>query len=593
MPGLRRFCLNMPVLQLMTLLITCCASQAMAAESLELVVEGVEGELSANVQQALTLPRDIVREGRVDRLWLERLRRQAEEKARRAIEPFGYYKGKAKAIVEEPDSGEFVLHVSVEPGPPVRLSRVHMAVQGAGAGEETLKDLVEEFPLRQGDVLLQQEYERTKAALQARAQELGYLDADFVQHRIGINRAEEKAEIDLVMETGPRYYFGSAAIQGAEQYPGDFLRRYLAFREGEVFSYGKLGETQVNYTNADRFRQVVVTPEREKASPDHRIPVLVQLEAAPRHTLHPGIGYGTDTGARFSIRYRDRNLWNMAHEFNSNLFISERLQGLHSEYVVPSPRDINTSTSLQLTLQQEDVAAYISRFVAVELGRNHSFGSGRRGTAYVRVQQESFIIGSERSDSRLVLPGYRFTEDRYDSLLRPRKGYRYGFDLRGTHQYLGSDTGLLQLVTDASTFLPLPWRFSLFLRGRGAFTAQNDPLAELPASLRFFAGGDTSVRGYSYRALGPRNAAGEVTGGRHLLTGTAELFRDLFDNWAVSAFYDAGNAFNAFANVAVAQGAGIGIHYYSPIGALNLSLARQLAEPEPALRIHFTLGFEL
>ena len=45
----------------------------------------------------------------------------------------------------------------------------------------------------------------------------------------------------------------------------------------------------------------------------------------------------------------------------------------------------------------------------------------------------------------------------------------------------------------------------------------------MPTSLRFHAGGDTSVRGYGYRSIGPRNELGEVLGARHLLVGSVEL----------------------------------------------------------------------
>ena len=58
-------------------------------------------------------------------------------------------------------------------------------------------------------------------------------------------------------------------------------------------------------------------------------------------------------------------------------------------------------------------------------------------------------------------------------------------------------------------------------------------------------------------------------------------------------FYDAGNAFDSLQEMRVAQGAGVGLHYYTPVGALNLSLARQVGVDDPGFRIHFTVGFEL
>ena len=581
----------MKQLVIMLLLWLAWAVPALADENATLVVEGVTGDALTNLEQALALPRGLVREGRVDRLWLERLRRQAPGTARQALEPFGYYSSTTTASIEQEEE-TYRLRVNVKPGEPVRVSGIEVAVRGAGEREESLRRLVEEFPLARGDVLLHDSYETSKANLRARAQELGYLDADFSAHEIKVSITAASADVRLVLETGPRYFFGNVSIEGAPRYPDRFLRRYVSFKPGDPFSYGELGETQLNYTNAERFRQVLVRPEKEKAV-EQRIPVLVQLEPLPRYTLNPGIGYGTDTGARFSIRYRDTNVFERGHEFDANFFVAEVLQGVAGRYVIPSSRNIKNTTGIQLNLQREDVTTYTTRYAALEIDRTRSIGRGRLGSVYLRIQQEDFTIGSQSSGNRFILPGIRFSQERYDNLIRPTSGHRFAFDLRGTHQYLGSDTGLVQLIVDGSRLLPLPWRSSLFLRGRSGITALNDPLADLPVSLRFFAGGDNSVRGYSYQSLGPRDETGHVTGGRNVLVGSIGLFRNLRDSYAVSGFFDTGNAFNSFDSIRFYHGAGIGAHYYSPIGAINLYLARQLGVESPGFHVHFTVGFQL
>jgi len=78
-----------------------------------------------------------------------------------------------------------------------------------------------------------------------------------------------------------------------------------------------------------------------------------------------------------------------------------------------------------------------------------------------------------------------------------------------------------------------------------------------------------------------------------VLTGSVALFRDILDNYGVSCFFDTGNAFNSFESIRLFHGAGIGAHYYSPIGAINLYLARQLGVESPGFHIHFTVGFQL
>ncbi len=575
----------------LTALLICLPLPAMGAEKVEVVVTGVEDEALANVQEALALPQGLVREGKIDRLWLERFARQAGEKAQTALQPFGYYNARVTTSLEPVGRQNFRLLARIDAGQPVRITAMNVQVTGAGKEEENLAELVELFPLEKGDVLLHQTYEKAKGDFKSRAEELGYLDAEFALHQIRIDPTRTAAQINLVLETGNRYFFGDVAIEGAPDYPESFLRRYLSFKPGERFSYSRLGQTQLNFNNSERFREVIVAPRKEEAT-DNMIPVTVQLKQAYRRSLRPGLGYGTDTGGRFSLRYRDLNMLHRGHEYFANLFISQRLQGFASGYIIPSSKDIRSSTTLQLNLQREETT-YVSRLVALELDKNRSFGRSGLGTAYIRLQQESFTIGSEDSSSRLVLPGVRYTKNRYGELVRPTQGYRYFLDLRGTHHLLGSDTGLVQIIAEGSYLLPLPWRLSLHSRAKVGFTWLDDSLGDLPTSLRFFAGGDQSVRGYSYKSLGPRDATGEVVGGKHLLVGSLELERALFKDWGVSVFYDAGNALNSLASIRLFRGAGLGVHYYTRVGALNLSVARQLGVDQPSFHIHFTMGLEL
>jgi translocation and assembly module TamA len=585
-----------PNLKTSGLLIAClfwffCALPLHAAEPLEVVVTGIEGAALENVQRALALPAGLVHEGAVDKLWLERFAQQADGKIKTALEPFGYYNALVTVTMEQVET-QYHLVATIVPGEPVQVQDVTVSVVGAGQEEKPLRALIAAFPLHKGSVLLHQSYETAKAALQSQAQELGYLDAEFTRHEIRIAPSATTATIELVLDTGKRYYFGATTIRGAPDYPDRFLHRHLTYKPGEVFSYTRLGETQRNFANSERFKTILVTPEKENAEAA-RVPVTVQLKAGPRISLRPGIGYGTDTGARFTVRYRDLNLFHLGHEWYTNLFIAERLQGLVTGYVLPGAEDVRNSTTLQLNLQQEDTSAYFSRILALELDCNRSFGAGKLGTIYLKAQYEDYSIGNEHSTARLLLPGLRFYDDHYDNPIRPNRGFSYSVELRGTHQVLGSNTALLQILAEGKHLLPLPWRFSLRTRAQAGATMLNDPISSIPPSLRFFTGGDQSVRGYSYKSLGPQDASGKVVGGTQLLTSSIELERALFQDWGVSLFYDAGNSFNSLSRVRLYQGAGVGLHYYTSIGALNLSLAHPLGVDTPSIHLHFTVGFEL
>jgi translocation and assembly module TamA len=568
-------------------------SSADCQEPLRVVVQGLEKDEEAheNVLAALTPPEPMVQDGKVNTLWLERFSDQAEDRARRALEPFGYYNAGIKVSVEQPAENRFVLRVGISPGQRVRLSEVNVKLTGPGAGKEELRELVSAFPLRRGDPLIHERYETAKAALSSKAIELGYLDANFVLHEIRVLRAGSTADIFLTLDTGPRYMFGSTEFPETSPYPERFLRRYITYKEGDTFSYISLGETQINLINSERFNEVIITPEKDKAA-ELQVPVRIRLTPAPSRRLRLGVGYGTDTGARLSARYRDLNMLGRGHELSSEIDLSERLQGAGASYKIPARKNVDSFTELKLNYRIEDVEPYTNRLTAVEVNRTRSFGRGRSAALYLKMQHESFTIGDEKSTTFIVLPGIRIADFRYREAIRPEKGYRYTVDLRGTHQVLGSDTGLIQVIADGGSILPLPWGFSLLTRARAGFTLQNEPLDSVPVSLRFFAGGDRSVRGYAYQSLGPEDDSGNVTGGKHVLAGSIELERPVTGNWGAAVFYDAGNAFNSFSRIRLFQGAGVGVRYYSRIGAIKVDVARQIGVDDPDFRLHVTVGAE-
>ena len=572
------------------LMILVSVGPVLAADPLRFEFQGVEGELQDSLSAALVPPPGLLRDGVVDQRWLQRFVGQVPTTLGKALQPFGYYQPTIETELREVNPSSYVLNIRIERGPAIRLARLQIDLEGGGAHYDKLVALLAEFPLKQGDVLHQGIYEEGKAALKRRAQDLGYLDADYTVHEIRIDVEQATAEVELLLQTGPRYRFGTVTFTGADQYPESFLRRYLAFDVGDVFSYARLGETQLNLLDADRFEEIRLLPDRSKTV-DEMIPVGIALTPGATMRLRPGIGYGTDTGARFSLAFDHLNVFERGHSLNLQLNLSQVRQAAIAAYIIPDDENQHNATALRAGYENEENDTFDTEKITVEIERLRDLGRGRKGSLYVQLFQEKSTVGNVTDTSRMILPGVRYSRRRYRDLVRPRKGHQYEFEVRGGHQWLGSDTGLVQFLAAGNLLLPLPARMTLFTRVEGGYTAQNEPLEDVPASLRFFAGGDQSVRGYAYQSLGPEDEDGEVIGGKHQLVASVELERALGEKWGVALFYDVGNAFNVFSSMDLQQGVGLGIRRYTPIGPVRLDLARQLGVADPGYRIHLSIGF--
>lgn len=157
---------------------------------------------------------------------------------------------------------------------------------------------------------------------------------------------------------------------------------------------------------------------------------------------------------------------------------------------------------------------------------------------------------------------------------------------------MGADVDFLQILGEGNVRIPLPWRLSFIGRAQVATTLQNRATSNFPISLRFFAGGDNSVRGYGWKTLAPKDDQGNVVGGNNLFVASGELERAIGADWSVAVFYDTGNAFNDWASMDLARSVGMGVRYYTMVGPLRLDVARQIGVRKPDIRVHFTVGAE-
>ncbi|MFO7578292.1 MAG: BamA/TamA family outer membrane protein [Pelovirga sp.] len=562
---------------------------AALAATLEIEVRGVDRPLQQAIRDALVPPLLAADDDRLNRQRLRSFQRQLPRMVRDTLEPYGYFHAESSNRLEHPAADLYVIVIDVAPGEPLRVTSVDLVLLDDLDRHARLVALVDNFPLQVGAVLRQDLYDKAKAELRQEAIGLGYLDANYIRQEILVYLEQRSAAIVLHLAGGLRYRFGETRYENQAGYPERFLNRFLSYRRDEPFSYSLLGQTQINLLDADLFRTVSVRPVTEAATAG-RVPVAINLTTLPRHRLRPGVGYGTDTGARVSLEYRNLNLFSLAHELHGKLLLAEWRQSVETTYIIPDPRRLDSVTLLRLGVERENIDSFYRREIFSEAEYRRSFGRGYSGSLFLRLMTERSRIADQNDRSQLLLPGVRLGWQRIDDPLNPRRGAKIQFELLGGDENLLSDTSLLQLSGDVATLLPLPSNFSLHLRLRGGTTWHKDSFSTLPVSLRYFAGGDRSVRGYKYNSLGPTNADGEVIGGKHLLVGSFELEKRFRTHWGAAIFYDVGNAFDNVDDYRLKQGAGIGVRRYTRIGAIRIDLARQLGEDGNRLRLHLSVG---
>lgn len=562
------------------------AAAASAATQVQVRIEGISGELKANVLASLSIAR--YRNFGVDpQATIRRLNGRARREIRDALEPFGYFSPSVESTLDH-SGKQWTATYRISPGPVITVRRVSVTVDGPGANDPAFQAIEREPPIRPGQPLRQQRYTDTKRALQEVAAERGYFDARFVAHSLTVDPAALSAEVLLVYATGPRYRFGPVVIHQDILDPR-FVRRFVHIRPGEPYDATALARLQAALAASNYFSSVSVIPERAKAR-DLRVPIEVETTPGKRNRYFAGVGYGTDTGPRLRLGWENRRINRRGHRFRLDATLSRIETQATAQYIVPLQNPANERLVLSATDNQENYGGTVGHFLGFGASRITQVGGWQRDE-YLNIGRYTSDIGGTSLRSRLLAPGIGFSRISARITTYSQFGYSVFADVHGTAKALGSDNTFLRADVNARVAIPLG-RGQVLLRGElGAIIASD--FQDLPVAERFFAGGDASVRGYAYQSIGPRNSQGIVVGGRYLEVGSFEYDYPVVGHWGIAGFFDAGTARDSPGGP-LDEGIGVGARYYTPVGAIRIDLAHPIAHPELGFyRIHISIGLAL
>ena len=563
-------------------------STALRAQTdIEIQISGVDAKLEKNVRLFLSLEQQkdhpLMSEGRMRRLY-----RKGKDEIAAALQPYGYYRSTIESSLVETEPGKWLASYTIDPGTAVPIALADIRVSSPMAEDPTFKELLDTEAPHVGESFSHIEYDKFKADLSKLAAEEGYFRARFTEHRVEIDLQGYEARIYLDYDGGPRFRFGEIVMQQEVLDPG-LLERYLNFQRGDPYSLDKLIELQFALNNSDYFQTVEVSPGKISPGSDE-VPVQVVLTPRKKHRYEFGLGYGTDTGARASFGWRMPRINRRGHKLDSEIRVSERGNSANLNYRVPGkdPR----SDQIVYTAGIYNEAFEDTDSNRREVGARYIHGRGDwRETLSLTYQQEDFAVADIDGASELLIPGVAWSRVWGREFINVLDGLRFDLAVKAASADIASDIDLGQVTTGIKFITSFGPRDRIIARGGFGGTSTSD-FEQLPASLRFYAGGSQTVRGYKYKSLGPTNDDGVVVGARYLMFGGLEYEHYFNDRWGAALFIDAGNAIDDLAED-LEEGAGFGMRWKSPIGPVRIDLANAISDPDRPWRLHINIGPDL
>lgn len=560
-------------------------------KDLRVVINGVDGVELTNVHGFLNIweyNKKLVES--VPRLRF--LHSKAPEQIQAALRPFGYYRAVVKSELQDIEKyWQVVYDISVRDK--VAIASSDFRILGEGSGLPAYQELVSLDYFKPGELLDQQAYEDVKQQLQTIATRLGFFEARLVKNEILINTETYSAHVALVFDTGPRYKIGTVTLQEDRRWlNAELLSRFVDLESLQEYDARELQTLQSDLSGTKYYKDVRIYSSVDDAV-DRVIPVDVNLvHFNPRQYVY-GIGYGTDTGARLRLGLTGRRINDRGHQYQAEGRLSEIGYGIAASYTIPTldPRTDYRRLRFGLDREKSDSRNYR----AMALGAEFRFKDGYWFKTYaLDYQVEEFAIDGETPVTRLLMPSAEWTRiypEQLEKRINAVNGSSIQLRLRGASASVLSDTSFVQPMLFAKKIKTLGNRHRVLARF-GVGTTWVADFDKLPTSLRYYTGGDRTVRGYGFEDVAPVNSEAKVVGGRHLIESSIEYEIPVRERFSLAFFADAGDAFDDRPQYRL--GVGVGMRWRSPIGPVRIDLGRSFDDPGAGnVRLHFSLGPDL
>ena len=300
----------------------------------------------------------------------------------------------------------------------------------------------------------------------------------------------------------PARWCASATIKvtGLEQVQRDFVERRLPWQPGELITAERLEAGQRALRESGLFATIRT---RLGETPDAagRLPVTVVVTERKHRSIEVGVRYQTDEGPGGNIAWEHRNFFGRGERVRAELDASAIAGFLTGSFRKPDVwiRDLALITEAQLAFENPD--AYESESARTRVGLERQFREGMTlagGVAFRAERVEEANSGREESFGLVSLP-LQFKWDRSDNLLDPTSGGRLSLDNEPFVDTFGNDLVFNKSKLEYSHYFEVLDTPRVVLAGRSAIgTLFGASRADVPANLRFYAGGGGSVRGFAY-----------------------------------------------------------------------------------------------
>lgn len=473
--------------------------------------------------------------------------------------------------------------------------------------------------IQPGSVFSRKEVTETTKKMADRLANDGYAFAN-VNAIPDVNKEKSEVFFTFFVDPGRRIYVRRVNFAGNVATRDEVLRREMRQHEGAWYNAAKIQRSRVRLQRLGFYDDVNVETPAVPGVAD-QVDVNVNVKERPTGNLMLGVGYSDSDGLLLNASVTQSNLFGTGKELGISFDNSDSTTNFNIRYVNPYytkdgvSRGFNIFSST-IDAADADTAAYsadthgVGVFFGIPLSEDNSVNVGadvekivlHTNTTSAQIAQD--FVTQYGSSNTVLKTTLGWSRDTLDSLLLPTSGSLQR--LTAEVAVPGTDIEYYKLTYLAGRYWPVTETFTFKMKGELGYGAGYGDTDALPFYKNFYAGGSSTVRGFSSRSLGPRDSLppNDPIGGNRRVLLNAELLFPLpgssseNKSMRLSLFTDGGMVYGPGEKVELGQlrySAGLAFNWFSPVGPLSFSYAIPLND-KPGDRtesFQFTLGVPL
>ncbi|MBU0688887.1 MAG: autotransporter assembly complex protein TamA [Gammaproteobacteria bacterium] len=555
-----------------------------AASSIPAVVIDVPDELRPLLKQHFKIPEELLESESERGVFVRRAQREIPE----LLATEGYFSVQVRL---NSVSSAGVLNLQVLPGARTTVTSLDIELRGdlsqsAAARAQQIRNV---WPLQVGQPFRSEVWDRAKTELLANVAKEDYAAARMVSSAAEVDVEHSTARLHVVIDSGPRYLFGTLQVRGLERYEPLLIERHATFKAGQPYQRSLLLEFQTKLQKLPQFSSIIVNLDTARSTDGggqaaRTAPVQVQVVEAKSRKLSFGVGYSTNNGARNELNYQSYNFLNQAWTLSSAAVVEQNRQNIALAVDTP-PNPLGYRLLWRASGERTNIQELVTQRDKFGVTRTRNLFGIETGVSLNWQQERRLPAGGIRETDQALVLDWHWYRRMVDDPLAPMDGSLTEIKIGSASKSFASDQDFMRSYARHQSWLAFGKNDVLSLRAEGGYTASTSRLG-IPQEYLFRVGGTQTVRGFAYQSIG-FSEGGAVVGGRAMSTLSAE-YTHWFDNWGAAIFVDAGAAADTAPTLKWYRGQGVGARWRSPIGPLALDAAR--GQGEPGTRIHFAIA---